>query len=194
MLNIDCQKLIVSYTDPIIYRSCYDLDPKNYSLKEYNKFLIDYDMSIAKQIEIDYNKKKLDTQDQESMINIEIYTILEILNCLENYGIIEYERSNTYVGERSDLKILKFKLKFLVKFSDIQGIQLYKPYNKDLNISEFISTFVYIEPMWGEYSDCQYLKFHTTHGKSYQEISCICHSELWKLLAKILIDQRRELY
>jgi hypothetical protein len=97
MLNIDCQKLIVNYTDPIIYRYCFELDPKNYNKKGLYKMISECSEISAIEIIQKYNDKVEELHSNTEDKNLRRLENMKILETLKNWNLIQIRsnRNNT---------------------------------------------------------------------------------------------------
>jgi hypothetical protein len=204
LLPLELEKLIISYTDPKIYRYMITLDSKNYTNKKFRQFLYEYSLMISKELEIEYNYEKqklfssLDLNDHEysrkKLREYEATVIFKILDYYQNWELLSYKKEILNSKEISyysdDVNLLKFFIKFEVdpKLLDFE-------INPSSSCYNFSNEYYILKGDYNRDKYCGNLLLCLNNKTSNDIILKIYQYQgLWKLLSKILEDQARELF
>lgn len=196
-LPLDLEKLIISYTDPEIYKFMMILNPKNYLLSGFYQMIKEYSWIITGKIILNY-------QNQMDKLNLKIQKLRSMTASYEQQMYIEsLKKEHQKIINNISCKIIK-KLQDweLIKIYDLENIQLDQHLNFKVQIIEDIQNYaellyknqiVEYQKIIGKigyiFVHNNTLRFKLQYNYTNPSITISNTNQLWRLLNNLLFDK-----
>jgi hypothetical protein len=196
-LPLDLEKLIISYTDPEIYKFMMILNPKNYFLSGFYQMIKEYSWIITGKIILNY-------QNQMDKLNLKIQKLRSMTASYEQQMYIEsLKKEHQRIINNISYRIIK-KLQDweLIKIYNLKNIQLDQHLNFKVQIIEDIQNYaellytneiVEYQKIIGQigyiFVHNATLKFKLQYDYINPSITISNTNQLWRLLKIILFEK-----